>query len=306
MGLKGAEKLPSVPQELLDLDATRFPLHASWRRAYQAGIDRYFHAILEAVEQAFAGEMARFDWFDHDSIESTIHSFLDDLDGAMDRWRDEYERLDVERQAINRQLGRERVDYDMDRRRIVIEGKLASMREGKGDWYLYRYLGGEGFLPGYAFPPQATILAFDDREDELARDPAIALSEYAPGNFVYYRGQRYEVTHARPRTRQAEGSETPQVELDVEPVLICHECGRAYVGAQETNRSLCECGAEAWHPRRSMPLTDMYAQRRARITADEEERMRLGYEITSHYRAGGRQRRYRVRAGAGSSLVLYL
>ncbi|MBL7202066.1 MAG: DEAD/DEAH box helicase [Anaerolineae bacterium] len=306
MGLKGAEKLPSVPQELLHLDAPRFPLDASWRTAYQVGIDRYFHAIVEAVEQAFAGEMAQFDWFDHDAIESAIHGFLDDLDGAMDRWRDEYERLDVERQAINRELGREGVDYSMDRRRVVIEGKLASMREGKGDWYLYRYLGGEGFLPGYAFPPQATVLAFDDREDELARDPAIALSEYAPGNFVYYRGQRYEVTHARPRTRQAEGAEAPQVELDVEPVLICRECGRAYVGAQETNRSLCECGAEAWHPRRSMPLTDMFAQQRARITADEEERMRLGYEITSHYRAGGRQRRYQVRAEAGSTLELTL
>ena len=55
-----------------------------------------------------------------------------------------------------------------------------------------------------------------------------------------------------------------------------------------------------------MRLTDMYAQRRARITADEEERMRLGYEITSHYRAGGRQRRYQVRAGAGSTLELTL
>jgi hypothetical protein len=72
-----------------------------------------------------------------------------------------------------------------------------------------RQLGGEGFLPGYAFPPQAAILSFDDREDELARDPAIALTEYAPGNFVYYRGRQYEVTHARPRRAGIAGRAAP-------------------------------------------------------------------------------------------------
>jgi hypothetical protein len=46
-----------------------------------------------------------------------------------------------------------------------------------------------------------------------------------------------------------------------------------------------------------MALTDMYARQRAHITADEEERLRLGYEVTPHYRAGGQQRTYRVGAG---------
>jgi hypothetical protein len=50
----------------------------------------------------------------------------------------------------------------------------------------------------------------------------------------------------------------------------------------------------------------MYAQQRRRITADEEERLRLGYEVTSHYRAGGDQRAYAVSAGGeqGFSMTL--
>ncbi|MBM4467887.1 MAG: DUF1998 domain-containing protein, partial [Chloroflexi bacterium] len=187
-------------------------------------------------------------------------------------------------------LGREGVDPGLNRRRVVVEGKLQAMREGEGDWYLYRYLGGEGFLPGYAFPPQATVLSFDDREDELARDPAIALTEYAPGNFVYYRGQRYEVTYARPRTRQ--------MQPDVEPVEVCPACERAYLGPQEARRAACFCGQNlsGFHPRQALPLSDMYAWRRARITADEEERLRLGYEVTEHYMAGGHRITYQVSA----------
>ncbi|MGD2178911.1 MAG: DEAD/DEAH box helicase, partial [Anaerolineae bacterium] len=202
MSLKGAEGLPSEPRLLLQIEQEGFPLSDDWRTVYQAGIERYFDEIVAAVEEAFAREMTGdlgqgegFEWFDRAFIEHQVANFVDDLDAAMDRWRDEYDRLDAERRAINRQLGEEQVDYSLNRRRTVIEGKLQAMREGKRDWYLYRYLGGEGFLPGYAFPPQATVLAFDDLEDEMARDPAIALTEYAPGNFVYYRGDRYEVTH---------------------------------------------------------------------------------------------------------------
>jgi very-short-patch-repair endonuclease len=312
MGLKGAERLPSRANELLDLGAEGFPLDASWREVYQRGIDQYCDDVVAAVEEAFAAELNAEDgfvWFDRAFITAQVRGFVQMLDDAMDRWRTEYRRLRDERAAINRTLGDEHVDRSLDRRRIVIESKLEAMREGQRDWYLYRYLGGEGFLPGYAFPPQATALALDDQEDEMARDPDIALTEYAPGNFVYYRGERYEITHARPRRRRVGGSTGPaETELDLEPVRICPACQRAYVGEAEINRAVCDCGQNLTliHTRAAMQLTDMYAQQRARITADEEERLRLGYELTSHYRAGGRQRAYQVTSEAGSAFALTL
>ncbi len=312
MGLKGTQKLPSRASELLDLDQAGFPLYADWRANYEAGIEHHFDTIVAAVEEAFAEEIDStegFEWFDRAFIEEQVRGFVEALDGAMNRWRDEYVRLDAEREAINRKLGEERVDHNLNRRRVVIERKLQAMRDGQRDWYLYRYLGGEGFLPGYAFPPQATALAFDDRENEMARDPDIALTEYAPGNFVYYGGERYEITHARPRRRRVTGpTSQPDTELDVEPVLICPACQRACVGQEETNRAACACGQDlrGRHPTDGMALTNMYAQRRARITADEEERLRLGYEITPHYRAGGKQQACQVSADGGPAFVLTL
>ena len=311
MGLRGVERLPGQPRDLLDLNREGCPLYPDWATAYRAGVARCFAEIVAAVEEAFAGEMRAFAWFDRAFVERTVREFVDDLDRALERWRTEYHRLDEEREELNRLLGREKADAALDRRRVVVEGKLQAMREGEGDWYLYRYLGGAGFLPGYAFPPQATVLSFDDRADELARDPAVALTEYAPGNFVYYRGQRYEITHARPHTRQ--------MQPDVEPVLVCPACGRAYLGAQETGRAACLCGQDlsGVHPRSGLALSDVFAQRRARITADEEERLRLGYEVTEHYVAGaspdpflscnpcsGRCAAYRVSAGGRAAFRL--
>lgn len=163
MGLKGVERLPSRAGELLELGQENFPLNADWRAAYEAGVEHHFDAIVAAVEEAFAEEIASedgFAWFDRAFIEEQVRGFIEGLDDAMDRWRDEYVRLDAERAAINRKLGQERVDQNLNRRRVVIERKLEAMRDGQRDWYLYRYLGGEGFLPGYAFPPQREVNSF--------------------------------------------------------------------------------------------------------------------------------------------------
>jgi hypothetical protein len=288
MGRKGGQRLPSRPEELLDLEIANFPLRPDLSDAWRLSIDQNHESICQAVIEAFDKEMHLFEWFTTNLVEGTVRSFVDNLDRAMDRWRTEYQRLDEERERLNIILGKEGVDPSMNRRRSVIEKKLEDMRSGENDWYVYRYLGAEGFLPGYAFPPEATYLSFDIEEDELGRDPTIALSEYAPGNFIYYRGNRFEVTHGRPRTKK--------LEPDTEVILVCPKCGLSYIGDVETNRSACECGHDltTTHPRTGMKLCDMYAQRRARITADEEERLRLGYEITQHYRKNGRTQLYSI------------
>jgi len=65
-------------------------------------VARYFAEIVAAVEEAFAGEMRAFAWFDRAFVERTVREFVDDLDLALERWRTEYHRLDEERGELNR------------------------------------------------------------------------------------------------------------------------------------------------------------------------------------------------------------
>jgi hypothetical protein len=174
------------------------------------------------------------------------------------------------------------------------------MREGESGWYTYRYLASQGFLPAYAFPQESVSLAFYESEEEINRDPSIALSEYAPGNYVYYRGSSYQIDSAR----------TAAVEQDLTliKVLICPSCERVYLGNDAEGRAMCACGADLslTHPEFAMHIPNMAARRSETISAEEEERRRLGYEISKHYRAGGHSFSFILSGQHGIRADLYL
>jgi hypothetical protein len=286
LGLHGGGKLPTKPKALLDIHQDHYPLHPDVRNRIERSIEAHFPEIISAVQEAFTREIQNYDWFSRDFTETVVRDFLINLDRAFEHWRAIYQNLDEERDNIHIVLGQDTPDYSLQRRRDIIEDKMSKMREGRDDWFVYRYLGQEGFLPGYAFPPQATHLAFSDKDDELHRDPAIALSEYAPGNFIYFQGERYEVTHARPKTRD--------MKPDVTPLALCKDCERAYMGDEDTQQSVCRCGGVLGYPRQGLAMSDMFSIQRAHITADEEERSRLGYELSHHYLGSGQGNSYRL------------
>lgn len=291
-------KLSSQPRVLLDLDQPPlYPLQADVEQTYRSAVSNHAGEIAAAVRQAFAAEMVALPWLNQEFIDRTIAGFVDGLDRAFDRWRREYERLCQELELINRQRSTGRPDAALGRRRDVIERKLYEMREGEDAWYVYRYLGGEGFLPNYAFPRQAVTTSFGESEEELERDTMIALSEFAPGNFLYYRGSRYEVTHARLKTRA--------LAPDVKELTLCSTCSAAYLGP-EARRAACRCGKDLRDspPQLALELPDMFARETARITADEEERLRLGYDVTPHYQPGSHIRTFAVKKGTAVALEL--
>lgn len=284
-------KLPTNPDGILDLHAPGLPLFSELEQEYRDDIEARKPHLVQAVRDAFAREQQEFPWFTDRFIRGTIEGFVDRLDSAFTAWRREYTQLWAEYNDISTVLRDDGPSNDLKRRQAVISERLNDMRAGKKDFYTYRYLGAQGFLPNYAFPRQATTVSFYEIQDDISRDQVLALREYAPGNSIYYRGNRYEVIMARPRTEQG----TPAFD----DLLICPNCQAAYLGSDAKLAACVACGASltTTHSNsHALALPDMLAKQRTNITSDEEERVRLGYAISPHYQQGVAARSYTVTA----------
>lgn len=280
-------KLPDRASEILSLDSADYPLKPDLRHAWEKAIRDFNVDLNQAVNDAFAKEIETFPWLTGDFINLVINRFVTDLDNAFNYWRDEYIRLNLEFNNNAKHLLTQQGDKVINDRNLTIAKKLQDMRDGEGDWYTYRYLGSQGFLPAYAFPQKAVTLSFYEHEDEIERDPSIALSEYAPGNYIYYRGDSYKVESAR--------STMLNLQASLQEVLVCPDCDQVYL-RQEANRAVCNCGASLLqtHTFHAMSMPNMAAHKNAAISSDEEERRRMGYEITTHYRGGGNAQIYQL------------
>ena len=239
--------------------------------------------IIERIQQTFSNEKSMFTWFTDEFVTDCIDCFVNNLEESLTYWRTEYDLLQREHKdlaARERSAGLPPADHS---RMGAIGNKLKAMREGEMDFYPYRYLGARGFLPNYGFPTSTVILSLHDSEDEIARDNSLALSEFAPGNTIYYRGNTYNVTYAKPRRENHKPV--------LEHVLICPNCSTIYHGHEKaiTQSACTACGQSliGHHPNpNGMQMPDMHAIKRSRITSDEEERRRLGYQLSTHYEVG--------------------
>lgn len=263
-------------------EANLYPLKTSFKEKLEGKVSNEKPVIVSTFDSAFSDEIEQFSWLNDGFIDNKVDTFVDRLNDAFEHWRKEYQMLNKERHRINVKASRENLTGSEKNRRVAIEHKMNSMREGGGEFYTFRYLQNQGFLPAYGFPAASTYLVFNDRDDELVRDRKIAISEYAPGNQVYYKGSKYTIRHARPKMEDARPI--------TRNILICPDCGNILLDDRASTSSNCpSCGKDlSTHPpnQNGMEMPDQYAVSGAKITSDEEERIRKGYDIEIGYDMG--------------------
>jgi ATP-dependent helicase YprA (DUF1998 family) len=152
------------------------------------------------------------------------------------------------------------------------------------DFYSYRYFASEGFLPGYSFPrlPLAAYipgLAGRREGDYIQRPRFIGIAEFGPGAVIYHEGARYQVISVAlpPAEPGQEGAVTSSARR-------CHACG--YLHPEAVGIDVCQhCGEPLRDTTRALlRLTSVRTARRDRISSDEEERRRAGFELQTSYR----------------------
>ncbi len=172
----------------------------------------------------------------------------------------------IEQAQANEQLG-------------LLERGTAS---GGSDFYTYRYLATEGFLPGYNFP-RLPLYAFvpavgvgGPKAAYLQRARFLAISEFGPRSLIYHEGRAYRVHKAKlPPGLRSESTGL----LTTNTLFVCGECGAAH-GEEPERCHACDASmAKVDAIRNTLRIDNVETTPTERITANDEERQRQGFEI---------------------------
>jgi ATP-dependent helicase YprA (DUF1998 family)/very-short-patch-repair endonuclease len=267
-------------------------------------------------------ELKRSDWYSEDWLDDALARIPREFESACNRWRGLYRAAIAQRDLQHRIIAdasRSADDKAKARRlRSEAEAQLELLGESVGsvqsDFYSYRYFASEGFLPGYSFPrlPLSAYIPGRKRRgrknDEFVSRPRfLAISEFGPRAVVYHEGVRYRINRViLPIEREGD-----HAQLALRGAKQCEQCGYLHpLGADDNGPDLCErCGVELGHPIRALFRMESVSTRRTdRINSDEEERLRLGFEIRSgvrfaEHRGRPSQRRAAVSAADGKPLL---
>lgn len=294
--------------EVLDLGDPCLPIKADNRAAFTgAAGERVFDEALRRGRRIVkrTQDIHKAQWFSQEWLEETLRNAPEQFDRAFDNWRSLYRSTcvlrDEARRLIddpnvafgNRQEAENREKEALREIRLLLN---QSRRYSESDFYPYRYLAGEGFLPGYNFPrlPVRVSVPVRGSRQLIDRPRFLGLTEFGPGAQIYHEGRKHRVQYA---VLPPEG-----LDKHLEQARLCIECGYAHAGASLVGVDLCEnCGARqdaenSQYPQRLLKQPMMRARPFERISSEEEERVRSGYFTTTHFRFGGDVRRAGVLA----------
>jgi Lhr-like helicase len=295
---------------MLDLDQPGKPLTKSYHEALN-------HPDATARAQASAArviaqmkpELEGSDWFSEDYVRKVVERAPQAFSVALERWRVLFDatrtQMDMadqivkshtashsERQNAQRRYG------DAARQYAVL---LKTGNSQNNDFYTYRYLASQGFLPGYNFP-RLPLMAWiparggtsvggkDDEGSMVSRPRFLALSEFGPRSLIYHQGRMYRVVRAKLNVGSADHI-TGNSQLATISSLVCSQCGYGHLGEINGAQPIVNCCENCEAPltehdwvRELYRIETVETVPVERISINDEDRQRQGFELQTTYR----------------------
>ena len=253
--------------------------------------------VLDLVADELTPELAPWYTGREAYSDAIVAAAAERFDEAFNRWRDLFAAAEEQRDAARRTMDDYSASYRDKRaaqtRHAQAVDQLNLLQRGtnamSSDFYTYRYLATEGFLPGYNFP-RLPLLAYvpasrdgRGRQTYLQRPRFLALAEFGPRSLVYHEGRAFRVVRALLSLGHRD-SATPDARLPTRAVRICASCGAGHFG---DDRSMCHaCGQSLGNAEvvgNTYRIENVATYPAEHITANDEERQRQGFDLQTTF-----------------------
>ncbi len=231
---------------------------------------------------------------------------------AFNRWRDlmlaaEKQRDDARRvmddhsaRPIDKDAARTRHNQAFNQIKLLEQGS----EKNSSDFYTYRYLATEGFLPGYNFP-RLPLMAFipgseaRGKDAYLQRPRFLGLSEFGPNSLVYHEGRAYRVVRAL--LSLGPDRNTSEAKLPTQHARLCAACGAGHFSPDASLCHHCKAPLGDENVNDIFRIENVATKPAERITANDEERQRRGFDLRTTFEWAKRGPNYDRRDGTAST-----
>lgn len=301
MELKLSEVRTSAA-EILDLaDTENFPIKEHLQEYIKLQIEEYSGKWVEQFKKTLRSimpELEESSWYSNKKLELQATQLLMNLDAAFKRWRELYvnanKMIDRARAVMDdptiKSIAPEKKNANRDhffgqRQRVLLLNDRTNY-SSQSEFYIFRYLAAEGFLPGYNFTrlPVRTFIGKRDKGDFISRPRFIALKEFGPNNLIYHMGSKYRVN----RMMLADSEHlfhSLKISKTTGYVFLDDE-GKGVNNDPINNKEFNSDDHVEIRPN-TVELSESQTKLEERISSQEEERTSQGYEIEQYFSFAG-------------------
>ncbi len=238
-------------------------------------------------------------WYSEEWIEQNLDQLAEHLDDSMKRWRNLYRSARTLLSRANQALDsgllivgsneyklQKRQQDQAHRQLNLLRNEVGAGGTERSEFYPYRYLASEGFLPGYNFtrlPLRVFLQTSETGGEFISRPRALALREFGPRNLIYYNGNKYRVSQIV----------VQDTEASVVSAKVSKKSGYFLWGIERdlekcpfSDASLADTASKEQFDR-LLEMSESRAEEVDRISCEEEERISSGYDVATYFAVDG-------------------